>query len=257
MVSGWKCRTCSSSRPTPRAGSSVRSVVDRSTARTWLIACAAARPCPTTSPTTRHTAPEGRVNTSYQSPPTCAVAARDVAGGELQPGDLGEPGGQQVAAHHRGRRALGLRHAGLDGHRRPVGHHLQQLGVLLGEAAPGQRAHVQHAQHGACGHQRHAQQRGDALLPQDRVEHVVVIDLLDRDPVPSLRRCARRSPDRAGSARPGGPPPRSRGPPWPSGTGGTDPAATRRRCRPPSARGPSPAARRAVGPRSAGPARCR
>ena len=158
IVSGWKCRTCASTSANTCAGSSVRSVVERSTERTWLIACAAARPCPTTSPTTTHTAPDGQGEHVVPVAADLTVVARDVARGERETRHVGELGGQQAAAHRRGRRALGLRHPGLGGHRHAVGHHLQQLGVLLAEAAPGQRADVQHAEHRSPGHQRHAEQ---------------------------------------------------------------------------------------------------
>lgn len=70
IMSGWKWVTWSSRRVNTSAGSSLCNALARSTARNWLIDCAAARPCPTTSPTTRQTVPEGRQNTSYQSPPT-------------------------------------------------------------------------------------------------------------------------------------------------------------------------------------------
>ena len=43
-----------------------------------------------------------------------------------------------------------------------------------------ERADVQHADHAPLDEQRHAQQRADALLAQDRVEDVRVVDVLDR-----------------------------------------------------------------------------
>ena len=52
------------------------------------------------------------------------------------------------------------------------------------------RADVQHADHVALGQQRHAQQRADAALAQDRVEDVGVVDVGDRDRAPLGRDAA-------------------------------------------------------------------
>jgi hypothetical protein len=57
----------------------------------------------------------------------------------------------------RGQRVV-LRHQGMQGERRPVGGHLQQLGVLLPERPPAQRADMQHPDDLAAGEQRHAEQ---------------------------------------------------------------------------------------------------
>ena len=115
-----------------------------------------------------------------------AAVAGDVAGGELQPRYVGRLGREQCALQDRRGGPLGSGHARLGCRGGAVGDHLEQLGVLFGEHAGGQGADVQDTQHGSAGQQRHAQQRGDALLPQDGVEHVAVIDVVDRDPMPFL-----------------------------------------------------------------------
>ena len=74
----------------------------------------------------------------------------------------------------------------LDGERRAVGGELEQLAVVGRELARGQAADVQHAERPALDEQRDAEQRADALLAQDRVEDVGVVDVGDR-------RSARRS----------------------------------------------------------------
>ena len=50
-----------------------------------------------------------------------------------------------------------------------------------GEVAGGEAADVQDADHAALDEQRDAEQRADALLAQDRVVDVGVVDVLDRD----------------------------------------------------------------------------
>ena len=69
----------------------------------------------------------------------------------------------------------------LDRQRGAVGGVLEQLAVLVGERARGERAHVQHAERAPLDEQRDAEQRADALLAQDRVHDVGVVDVLDRD----------------------------------------------------------------------------
>ncbi len=46
----------------------------RNMLRNWLIAMAASRSCPVTSPMTSPVSPWGSKKLLYQSPPTCAVA---------------------------------------------------------------------------------------------------------------------------------------------------------------------------------------
>ena len=69
----------------------------------------------------------------------------------------------------------------LDRHRDAVGRELEQLGLVVGEAAGGEAADVQDADHAALDEQRDAEQGADALLAQDRVEDVGVVDVVDRD----------------------------------------------------------------------------
>jgi hypothetical protein len=79
----------------------------------------------------------------------------------------------------------------LDRGRGPVGGELQQVGVGRDEQARRQRADVQHTDHVALHEQRDAEQRADALLAQDRVQDVGVVDVLDRDRAPLGRDPAR------------------------------------------------------------------
>ena len=69
--------------------------------------------------------------------------------------------------------------------------------VLGGEHARHERADVQHADDLALDQQRHAEQRADPALAQDRVEDVGVVDVLDQDRPPLGRDPAREpAPDR-------------------------------------------------------------
>ena len=72
----------------------------------------------------------------------------------------------------------------LDRERCAVGRELEQLGLLLGELTRRQGPDVDDADDAAADEQRRAQERLDPLLPQDRVEHVGVIDVLDDDRSP-------------------------------------------------------------------------
>jgi hypothetical protein len=69
--------------------------------------------------------------------------------------------------------------AAFDRYRDPVGDELQQFDIVLAEPAMDERADMDYAQGVAFCEQRHAEQRLDSLLPQDRVEHVRVIDVVE------------------------------------------------------------------------------
>ena len=84
-----------------------------------------------------------------------ALAARDVAGGELEFRDLRQRGGQEAALQHRGGGPLDLGGASLHGQGDPVGHQLEESRVVGGERARGEGADVQNAEHGAADEQRH------------------------------------------------------------------------------------------------------
>ena len=85
----------------------------------------------------------------------------------------GERGGMVVACPQR-----------LHGNRRPVGGQLEQGGIVGGEHPVLQRPGVQHPEHRAVDHQRHAYQRPDAPLQQQRVHHQAVLDPLQDDRPP-------------------------------------------------------------------------
>ena len=56
---------------------------------------------------------------------------------------------------------------------------LQQVDVVDGELPRHERADVEDADDAAAHEQRHAEQRLDPFLPQDRVEHVRVVDVVE------------------------------------------------------------------------------
>jgi hypothetical protein len=126
-----------------------------------------------------------------------AALGRDVARRDLEPGDAGQLGGQQRALERLGHPALLEQLGVLDRRRRAVGGELEQLLVLRGELAEGEGADVQYADHAALDQQRDAEQRLDALLAQDRVVDVGVVDVGDEDRPPVGR-------DAAGEAAPEG-----------------------------------------------------
>jgi hypothetical protein len=67
----------------------------------------------------------------------------------------------------------------LDRERGTVGHELQQLDLVLVEGAVMERADVEDAAHLTLDDQRDAEHRLDPLLPQDRVEDVSVVDVVE------------------------------------------------------------------------------
>ena len=69
----------------------------------------------------------------------------------------------------------------LDRDRRARGDELEQLLVVEVEVARLERADVEHADHAAGLDQRHAEHALDALLAQDRVEHVGMVDVVEHD----------------------------------------------------------------------------
>jgi hypothetical protein len=72
----------------------------------------------------------------------------------------------------------------LDRERGPVGGQLKELGVALREHAMTEHADVEDADGVAADDERHPQHRLDPLLPQDRVEHVRVVDVVEDDGPP-------------------------------------------------------------------------
>jgi hypothetical protein len=68
-----------------------------------------------------------------------------------------------------------------------VGRKLKKLGIVLREDPGRERADVEHAEDVSVHEQRNAEERLDALLAQDRVEDVGMVDVVDDDGAP-LRR---------------------------------------------------------------------
>ena len=63
----------------------------------------------------------------------------------------------------------------------PIGDQLEEVDVLWAKGTRLKRADVEHAEDAAFDEERHPQQRANPLLPQERVEGVGVIDVLDDD----------------------------------------------------------------------------
>ena len=176
----------------------------------------------------------------HPAPDDVADHERDPAAAELEhvvpvAADAGVDGGREVARReqdardHRQRArqhrplhrlhdvALRVQARVLDRDRGAVGGELEQVALLVGEVPRRQRADVQHPDHAPLDEQRHPQQRADALLAQDRVEDVRVVDVLDRDgPALGGDPPGEAAPDRDPHAAPR-PPPRC---PWRPGPRG-------------------------------------
>ena len=75
----------------------------------------------------------------------------------------------------------------LDRQRDARRHELEQLDVVAPEASAAQGADVEHADHLIADKERHAEQRLDSLLAQDRVEHVRVINVVENHRRPASR----------------------------------------------------------------------
>jgi hypothetical protein len=67
----------------------------------------------------------------------------------------------------------------LDRERSAVGHELEQLDLVLLEVAVDERADVEDTTHPSLHDEENAEQRLDSLLPQDRVEHRPVADVVE------------------------------------------------------------------------------
>ena len=78
-----------------------------------------------------------------------------------------------------GQPALALVQPAPDRERSAVAGAHEQLHVVVGEDAVLERAHVEHADHGALHDQRHPEQRLDALLAQQRVDELGVLEIGD------------------------------------------------------------------------------
>ena len=116
----------------------------------------------------------------------CSSSAQQVVLGEVGERGVGDPlqrlePARAASAGSRASRSLRNSARVLDGERGAVGGELQQV-ALVGENSRGvSAADVQHADDAALDQQRDAEQRADALLAQDRVEDVGVVDVGDGD----------------------------------------------------------------------------
>ena len=115
------------------------------------------------------------------------AARRQVAAGQLEAGDIDERLGQQPPLQRLGETALLVqaRACSIASAARSAASCSRSRSSAR-EHARDEAADVQDADHPALDQQRDAEQRADALLAQDRVEDVGVVDVLDR-------RSARRS----------------------------------------------------------------
>ena len=107
---------------------------------------AAWKPWPTTSPMAIPSRPSGSAKASYQSPPSRAAAAGQVAAGERDRRQLGEAG-EEAALERVREAALALGEPAEDRERGAVSGALEQLGVIRVEGALRERSHVQHPEH--------------------------------------------------------------------------------------------------------------
>ena len=142
----------------------------------------------------------------------------------LQParGTLGSHPGEALAA---------VEACLFDGEGGAVAGELEEVAVLVGEVAWGEAADVQDAEDAAFDDQGDAEQGLDALLAQDRVEDVGVVDVGDRDGAALGGDAAREAAAERGCARPVRLPPRC---PWRRGRAARRPrAGGSRRCRSP------------------------
>ena len=98
-------------------------------------------------------------------------------------------GGEELVLQAAGLLGLPVQPRVLDPEPDPVGDDLEQLRVLSIELPGLERAHVEDADHAALEEDRHAEERAHSLLPQDRVQHLGVVDVRDEDG-PLLRRHA-------------------------------------------------------------------
>ena len=114
-------------------------------------------------------------------------AARNITGGHRQPAGRGQRRGQQAALQRRGSRSVQLGGERLHRDRGTVGGELEQIHILVSECAGAQRAHMQDADDLAFSQQRGTHQRPDALLQQDGIDDLGVIDLVN-DHRAALRR---------------------------------------------------------------------
>ena len=90
--------------------------------------------------------------------------------------------------------ALGFEQAGmLDCHGHAVGDDLEELDVVRRELAGRERADVEHAEHLVSEDEWDAGEALDALLVQDRIQHVRVVDVVEHD-WPPIRRDPAREP---------------------------------------------------------------
>ena len=69
----------------------------------------------------------------------------------------------------------------LDRERDTIRDELEELHVVRGKSVVNKRADVEYADDGIVGDQRHAEQCFNAFLEQDRIEHVLVVDMGEED----------------------------------------------------------------------------
>ena len=110
-----------------------------------------------------------------------AAGGGQVAGGRLDAEAVADLHRQQPPLQHLGDATLLVEPGVLEGEGGAVGGELEEIVLVGGEFAWGEAADVQDADDGAFDEQRDAEQGLDALLAQDRVEDVGVVDVGDGD----------------------------------------------------------------------------
>lgn len=138
-------------------------------------------------------APTGQLEHVVPVAADTAFRARDVTGRQFPALRARQTGGEQAFLQHRRRDAFGTRAVHVDRYREAIGHELQRLDLLVGEPARGGAADVHDTRQLPLGDHRHAEQHPQAVLPQQRIDHCGLVDLLDLKWLPGLGDAAREA----------------------------------------------------------------
>src|ERR671910_449417 len=117
--------------------------------------------------------------TSVAVRPISSCRSRRLSRSSTRLGEAASSANARIALQSIRERALTFGEPAEDGERRPVRRALKELDVLVVKRSRGQRAHVQHPDHASLHEQRHAEQRAEPLLAQDRVDDLELVDVED------------------------------------------------------------------------------
>jgi hypothetical protein len=102
-----------------------------------------------------------------------------VASSEAEAGHLRKPGGHEAPLERHCRLPLDGGETGPGGAGDPLGDHLEELDLVVGERPGGEAADVEDADHVSTVQERHPGHRVDALRDQERVDHGRLVDPID------------------------------------------------------------------------------